>query len=539
LLADGRFLLNLPFLHDRAMILPPPNHPSSAKRAKPKALAKALAKARAKAESKSSSQSKGKSKSPSTSLPPAKPQIDSKALTHTEQLASAMQLLHKIVQTSGQQILVDPDARPTTKMVYTNGVTLWMLILQRLGGGKTLEEVVSQVLTHDRHLLPDNKRVRENTLSENSAAYARGRQRLPLDTIQQFSECVCNYLGQISEPILGSRRLFILDGTTITLPPTPALRAAYPPAPNQYGESVWPVAMLMVANEMQSGCALLPQVDAMYGEHNASEAEQGRRIVKQLPAHSIVMADSGFGIYSVAYHSTQSQHDFLFRLTKSRFRRLQRQAELIDEGPTHKTYHLHWQPSAKDRKTNPDLPAEVSIEVLVHEVEISPQLTLYLITDLEIDGLSAASLYQRRYDVEFDIRDLKVTLDTENIRAKSVEMFKKELYTSVIAYNLVAQFRRQAAELAKIKPRRLSFKGVWTTLKDRLLLQPACSLEQWLERYAEALYRASQKRHPQRKSPRTYPRKAHPRRPKSTKFEKSQRRKKKPDAEQPPAVEPT
>jgi len=24
------------------------------------------------------------------------------------------------------------------------------------------------------------------------------------------------------------------------------------------------------------------------------------------------MADSNFGIYSVAYHSTQSQHDFLF-----------------------------------------------------------------------------------------------------------------------------------------------------------------------------------------------------------------------------------
>jgi hypothetical protein len=72
---------------------------------------------------------------------------------------------------------------------------------------------------------------------------------------------------------------------------------------------------------------------------------------------------------------------------------------LIDEGTTHKTYHLHWQPSAKDRKTNPDLPAEVSIEVLVHEVEISPQLTLYLITDLEIDGLSAASLYQRRYEL--------------------------------------------------------------------------------------------------------------------------------------------
>jgi hypothetical protein len=52
-------------------------------------------------------------------------------------------LLHEIVRASGQQILIDPDARPTTKMVYTNGVTLWMLILQRLGGGQTLKEVVS------------------------------------------------------------------------------------------------------------------------------------------------------------------------------------------------------------------------------------------------------------------------------------------------------------------------------------------------------------------------------------------------------------
>jgi len=222
------------------MILPPPNRQSRTRRAKYKARVKATAKARGKAKSKSSSQAKGKSKSPSTSMTPATPQTDSKALTPVEQLASAIQLLHEIVQASGQPILIDPDARPTTKMVYTHGVTLWMLILQRLGGGQTLKEVISQVLTHDRHLLPDNKRVRENTLSENSAAYARGRRRLPLDTIQRFSECVCNYLGEISEPILGSQRIFVLDGTTITLPPTPALRAAYPPAPNQYGESVWP-----------------------------------------------------------------------------------------------------------------------------------------------------------------------------------------------------------------------------------------------------------------------------------------------------------
>jgi len=452
----------------------------------------------------------------------------------SQELAAALDLLRSFLGTPQQQQLLDPDERPTNKMVYTHGLTLWMLILQRLGGGKTLQEVVSQVLVHDRALLPDNKRVRENTLSENSAAYAQARKRLPLQTIFEFSHRVCNYLGEISEPVMEGRRLFLLDGTTITLPPTKALQEAYPPAPNQYGPSVWPLAQLMIASELQSGCVLLPQIDPMYGPNNASEAAQSERIVKQLPADSIVMADSGFGIYSVAHHCILALHDFLFRLTISRFKALCRKAELIDEGPTHKTYTLLWRPSSKDRQTNPDLPPDAALEVVLHDVQIGSGERLYLVSNLELDGPTAAKLYCRRYDVEFDIRDVKVTLDTENIRAKSVEMFKKELYTSIVAYNLVAQFRRQAAQLSRVQPRRLSFKGVWTTLKERLLLQPACTMEVWLERYAEALWRASQKRHPIRKQPRSYARKAHPRRPKSTKFEKAQRKKKIPNQDEPP-----
>ena len=470
-------------------------------------------------------------------VPPDRSYADANSLPPDEEFASALSLLRTIIEGSQEETLLDPDDRPTTKMVYTNGVTLWMLILQRLGGGKSLGEVVSQVLAHDRDLLPDNKRVRENTLSENSAAYSQARKRLPLETIFDFSNRVCNYLGQISEPVIDDRRVFILDGTTITLPPTKALQEAYPPASNQHGLSVWPVAQLMVANEMQSGCALLPQVDPMYGENNASEAVQAHRIVKQLPAKSVVMADSGFGIYSVAHHSVDAGHDFLFRLTKGRFKSLRKRAELIDESSTHKTYHLLWKPSVKDRKSNPDLAEDASLEVVLHEVGIGTSEPLYLVSNLELDGPTASKLYWRRYDVEFDIRDVKVTLDTENIRAKSVEMFKKELYTSVVAYNLVAQFRRQSAKLSKVLPRRLSFKGVWTTLKDRLLLQPACSFEKWLDRYAEALYRASKKKHPNRKQPRRYARAAHPRRPKTTKFQKAQREKKNLEDESPPQPE--
>lgn len=112
-----------------------------------------------------------------------------------------------------------------------------------------------------------------------------------------------------------------------------------------------------------------------------------------------------------------------------------------------------------------------------------------------------AATYQRRYDVEFDIRDLKVTMDTENIRAKSVDTMKKELYGSVIAYNLVAQLRKQAAKLINVPPRRLSFKGVWLDSQSGLLHKEFTTLEQWTVAYYKTLISASTRKLPNRKTP--------------------------------------
>lgn len=493
-----------------------------------------LEKARLERKGRTGAKPKQKSRQRSLSVPKRKqPEI----VEPEEQFAAASELLKNVIQSPEIDQQFDPQMRTNSRMVYTKGVTLWMLILQRLGKGLSLEDTVSHIINHDRDLLPDNKRVRDWTLSENSSGYHNARKNLSFDSIHEFSSAVCDYLGRSSEPAFGSQRVFVLDGTTTTLPPTPELKKAFPPATNQHGESVWPVAMLMVANEMQSGCAILPQIDPKYGPDNSSEAEQAKQIVRRLPAHSIVMADSGFGIFSVTYHSTQAGHDILFRLTRSRFRSLRKKGQLIDEGPYHKSYALMWRPSAKDRKSNPDLPGDAEIEVAVHEIELENGGFLYLVTTLEIDATSAAHLlYKHRYEVEFDIRDLKVTMDAENIAAKSVEMVKKELMTSVIAYNLIMQFRRQAAKLANVEPRRLSFKGVWTSFRDRLLLKEPATLSEWHDLYTAALISASKRKLPNRSTPRSYPRRAHPRRPKSTKFMKTQNETKQKDEDPPPMV---
>ena len=442
----------------------------------------------------------------------------------TEHFACATELLRSLLKNSEVTDRFDPHQRANTRMVYTKGVTLWMLMLQRLGNGLSLEATVQHVLTHDRDLLPDNKRVRDGTLSKNSSSFQKARTTLPLASIHEFSSAVCDYLGSIGEPIFGVKRVFILDGTTITLPPTPALKIAFPPATNQFGESVWPVAMLMVAHELRSGCALLPQIDPMYGPNRSSEAKQCEQIVGRLPEESIVMADSGFGIFSVVYHCTQANHQILFRLTKSRFGALVKDGKLINESSFHKSYSLRWKPSAKDRKSVPNLAKDAVLEVVLHEVELDNGTSMYLVSTVDADANGAAELYLHRYDVEFDIRDIKVTMDTENILAQSLDMVLKELYTSIVAYNLVVQFRRQAAKLARVEPRRLSFTGVWLTFRYELLQQNASNLAEWTELYTVALIAAGNRKLPNRSVPREYPRRAHPRRQKTTKFMKLERK---------------
>lgn len=424
---------------------------------------------------------------------------------------------------SSREIVQELEAgqgRPNSRMVYTQASTLWLLILQRLGGGMTQQEAVQALLEHHRDLLPENRRVVEGTLSSNTSAYHQARKRIPLSTVKNFSHVVCDHLAARAEPAFLGQRVFIFDGTTITLPPTPELKKAYPPATNQLGETAWPVALLLVAHELQTGCALVPQIDPMYGPNNSSETRQAIHAIEKLPAKSIVLADSGFGIFSVAWHCHQHQHSFLFRLSKQRFKCHLKSAKLFEEEPGHRTYHLRWKPSRHEQQANPQIPATTAIDVWIHQVELENGETLELISNLEIDAISASRLYQRRYDVEFDIRDLKVTMDTEKIRAKSVDTVHKELWGSILAYNLVMQFRRQAAQLQGIAPRELSFTGVWITFQYELLQAEIESLEVGQLIYARALINASKRRLPRRKTVRRYPRIALPRRKKSTKFQK-------------------
>jgi hypothetical protein len=232
-----------------------------------------------------------------------------------QEFGSAFATLKEFVDLS-QVDVMQPMAKST---IYTAYVTLWMLVYQRMHGGVTLESAVKNFFEQNADYHSDNKRVREKTLSLSTGGYSAARQRLKPEVTEWFFEQIANSIIATTAPTLGNQRVFIIDGTTISLAPTAALKHQFPPASNASGESAWPILSLVVAHELESGCALMPEIGAMYGKKAASETHLCKAVIGRLPSNSIAMVDAGFGIFGVVHTAVQYGHDIISRLTEQRF----------------------------------------------------------------------------------------------------------------------------------------------------------------------------------------------------------------------------
>jgi Transposase DDE domain len=414
------------------------------------------------------------------------------------ELGEAVRTFRKLVPAESLHGLQPPGSQA----VYTPWIVSWLMVYQRLSGYVSLADAVTGLAHLDDDLLPDNKRTRERSLSSNTGGYSRARDRLRVDVAEAAADRVTDALIARTPPSLGGRRVFLLDGSTLSLAPTDALRRAFPPSKNQHGESHWPVLRLVTAHELTSGVALRPEVGQMRGPKAVGEVELSVEVLGWLPPASVALGDRNFGIFAFAWEARQAGHDALMRLTKARFESMRRKATPVSPGE----WELVWRPTRGERDKNPHWPADAAVPVRLHEVRISEELTLWLVTTLDEPAVALAELYRARGHIETDLRDLKQTLRLEEIRGRTPEMVRKELAAATTAYNLVVQVRRMAAARAAVEPRRLSFRRVWSLVRV-LLLQPMggadrAKVEQRIE---QVLRMAGQCKLPNRPG-RSYPR---------------------------------
>ena len=408
--------------------------------------------------------------------------------------------------------------------VYKTSVVLWLMLFQRLNPGASLRDSVLHFVETAPEELKTNKRLRDGSLSTGTGSFSDAKHRLTLKTALWFQDRVASSIINSTPPSWGDQRVFLIDGTTFSLSPTPNLQKKYPPASNQHGEGVWPIANIAFAHELSSGASLPPEIGAMYGPDAVSETKLARSLIERLPARSVVMADAGFGIFSTAFHAKQNGHNFVMRMQKVRFNRIRKEAVLIGTTENSKSYQVDWTPSQKERANNPDLPESCCIPCRIHEIEIGYKNTIYICEDIKASVGQLLDLYWQRYDIEIDIRNIKVVIGTEEIRAKTVEMFLKEFALSMVAYNLTTQLRRESAKIANCVPRELSFTGIWSVYRHSLQGIEVRDPSEWQSRLERALKLGAKQKLPKRPG-RSYPREAYGKRPKTTHVKKRKKRK--------------
>lgn len=397
-------------------------------------------------------------------------------------------------------------AKKGRQEIYTGAVVVWLMMLQRLHPQGTLGAAVEQLVAGQvAGLLPDSKRVRERRVSAHTGAYCQARQRLPkLLAEQVLQKTIEHHAEQLRQgwpdwpfPV------FVVDGSTLQLEHQPELVAAYPPAHNQHGVSHWPILQILVLHDTYSGMALPPVCGPMYGPQAVSEQGLLKRAIAGLPRSAVLLGDRNFGTFATAYEARAAQHDIVFRLTRSRARRLA--GGKLQPGEQ----AVVWRPSPWDRKAHPELPAEASVpgRLLIFSCPGARESQLYLFTTLDLPAEQILRIYGRRWNIETDLRSLKQTVHLERLTAKSKDMVEKELLLAMAAYNLIRVVMCLAAEKAGLMPRDLSFsrvRGLVIAFLPRLAdQQPGDSQDREFQYLLDCAARC---RLPKRRRSRSYPR---------------------------------
>ena len=368
------------------------------------------------------------------------------------------------------QVREQEKLRRPNNRIYTDAVVIWLMILQRLSGG-TLETAVLELLrTLPSEFWPQPcKRLQvraedqKTRLSGNTGSYNQARQQLPLTIVEQCGDrTFLKLIEQTGRPAAASRRdAFFVDGSSLRMPDSAALRGKYPPGSNQFGKSHWPLLRIVVAHDLYSGIAMRPQWGPINGNDAVSEQGLLEQAMDRLPAGCAVLGDANFGVFSVAYAASRRSHPAVLRLTKQRARALAQ-----EELPDGMDRRICWRPSHHDRQNHPELPADACVQGRLIVRQVQPRngekpFLLALFTTLEEeDSDSVLDLYGYRWNIEMDLRSLKTMLGLEQLSSTTPEMVAKEIDLAMVAYNLVRAVTCVAAEKAGLKPRQFSFTRV-------------------------------------------------------------------------------
>jgi Transposase DDE domain len=314
-------------------------------------------------------------------------------------------------------------------------------------------------------------------LDFSDAAYCQARARLPLPLLQRLQQAVTDGLRQDGDERPEARwlghRVFLLDGSSFSMPDTPELQGRFGQPSGQAEGCGFPVAHLMALFDARRGYLLRAVAQPLY-THDMSQAAA---LHAELRAGDVLVGDRAFGSYAhLALCLGRGLHGLFrahqrqivsFRLgrrhggpgrPKSRWlRRLGRRDQLVE----------YFKPKQRPEWITPEqyaaLPKSIVVRELRYEVGrpgCRTRVVTLVTTLLDPKAYPAAELarlYGLRWGVETDLRHLKQTMRMEILHCKTVAGVEKELAVFALVYNLVRRVMEEAGRRQGVDADRVSF----------------------------------------------------------------------------------
>jgi hypothetical protein len=362
--------------------------------------------------------------------------------------------------------------------LYTPSRTLWIFLSQVFSSDHSCREAVARFIAF---LLASGKA----PCAAETSSYCEARQKLPEAVFARLvQETGRQPHDEAPEKwLLQGRRIKVVDGTTVSMPDTPENQQAFPPSRTQRPGVGFPIARLVVVFSLAVGTA----VDMAMGKYKGKQTGEislFRVLKNSLLPGEIILGDR---VYSSFFDIVMLQRrgvDVVVRkhqMRSSDFRRGERLGK--------NDHRIEWprpvqRPEWMDAATYQTMPKALQlreVKVQIHQRGKRVRELVVVTTLLDADQFSVddlAALYRARWHAELDLRSLKTTLQMDVLRCKTPEMVRKEVWTHLLAYNLVRTVIAQAAERHDLLPREISFKGALQTMnafRDYLLMGRAVS----------------------------------------------------------------
>jgi Transposase DDE domain len=308
--------------------------------------------------------------------------------------------------------------------------------------------------------------------STNTGAYCKARKRLPLETVAGMVRHTGRLISAEGSDtwLWRGRRVRLVDGTTVTLPDTPANQAAYPQQSGQKPGLGFPICRIVGVTCLSSGAVL----DAAMGDYKGKgSGEQAllRTLLDIFESGDVMLGDAFYATYFLLAELQLRGVDALFEQHGARKRstdfRLGKKLGSKDHliMLTKPRIRPEWM-TAEQYESAPDT-------LTIRELEVGGKTLATTMTCPDAIPKSALkALYKHRWQVELDIRNIKTTMGMETLSCKTPEMGEKEMWVYLLAYNLVRLIMAQSALVADVLPRALSFKHtlqLWLAWSGALL----------------------------------------------------------------------